>query len=57
VSERLGHASVGITLDTYSHVPPELRREVVARLQKLSSRALEIGKITLNVQEMGNGCS
>jgi len=34
VSERLGHASIGITLDTYSHVLPEMQREVVAGLQK-----------------------
>ncbi|MCJ7725145.1 MAG: site-specific integrase [Acidimicrobiia bacterium] len=27
VSERLGHASVGITLDTYSHVMPSLQQE------------------------------
>lgn len=25
ISERLGHASIGITLDTYSHVLPDLR--------------------------------
>ena len=28
VSERLGHASVQITLDTYSHVSPRLYKEV-----------------------------
>ena len=28
VSERLGHASVSITLDTYSHVIPSLQQEV-----------------------------
>jgi len=27
VSERLGHATVGITLDTYSHVLPNLQEE------------------------------
>jgi integrase len=27
VSERLGHASIGITLDTYSHVLPSLQEE------------------------------
>ena len=30
VSERLGHASVGITLDTYSHVLPSLQEEEAA---------------------------
>jgi integrase len=30
VSERLGHASIGITLDTYSHVLPTLQQEAAA---------------------------
>jgi integrase len=29
VSERLGHASIGITLDTYSHVLPTLQQDAV----------------------------
>ena len=32
VSERLGHASVTITLDTYSHVLPGLQEDAAARL-------------------------
>ena len=32
VSERLGHATVSITLDTYSHVLPDLQREAEAAL-------------------------
>ncbi|MQA86681.1 MAG: tyrosine-type recombinase/integrase [Streptosporangiales bacterium] len=32
VSERLGHANVSITLDTYSHVLPTIQREAVAKL-------------------------
>jgi integrase len=31
VSERLGHASVGITLDTYSHVVMGLQEEAAAK--------------------------
>jgi integrase len=27
VSERLGHSSIGITLDTYSHVLPGMQEE------------------------------
>ena len=30
VSERLGHASIGITLDTYSHVLPSMQSEAAA---------------------------
>lgn len=35
VSERLGHASIGITLDRYSHVTPAMQREAANRLDKL----------------------
>jgi integrase len=31
VSERLGHASIGITLDTYSHVMPGMQEEAVEK--------------------------
>ena len=33
-SERLGHASVGITLDLYSHVTPTMQREAVADITR-----------------------
>ena len=32
VSERLGHATVSITLDTYSHVTPDMQREAAEAL-------------------------
>ena len=35
VSERLGHASVGITLDTYSHVLPTMQAEAVRAFDRL----------------------
>jgi integrase len=35
VSERLGHASVGITLDTYSHVLPSMQTEAVRAFDEL----------------------
>jgi integrase len=35
VSERLGHASVGITLDTYSHVLPTMQAEAVRAFDSL----------------------
>ena len=34
VSERLGHASVTITLDTYSHVLPGLQEEAALRFEE-----------------------
>ena len=34
VSETLGHSSVGVTLDVYAHVSPELRREAANALDK-----------------------
>jgi integrase len=35
VSERLGHANIGITLDTYSHVVPGLQEAVALRFDAL----------------------
>jgi integrase len=35
VSERLGHASIGITLDTYSHVLPQADEEAAAAVERL----------------------
>ena len=35
VSERLGHASVGITLDTYSHVLPGLQEAAALKFDKI----------------------
>ena len=32
VSERLGHASIGITLDTYSHVMPGMQEETAEKI-------------------------
>ncbi len=42
VSERLGHASIGITLDTYSHVLPGLQEAAAQQFD----RVLDIGKST-----------
>ena len=35
VSERLGHASVMITLDTYSHVLPSMQEDAANTVAKL----------------------
>jgi integrase len=35
VSERLGHASIGITLDTYSHVLPAMQQEAADAFDEL----------------------
>ncbi len=37
VQERLGHASIAITLDTYSHVTPGLQEAAAAQFDKLVS--------------------
>ncbi len=39
VSERLGHATIGITLDTYSHVLPDLQHEAAATIDALLTQA------------------
>jgi integrase len=35
VSERLGHANIGITLDIYSHVLPGLQEAVVEKFARI----------------------
>jgi integrase len=32
VSERLGHASINLTLDTYTHVLPDMQQRAAERL-------------------------
>ena len=35
VSERLGHATISITLDVYSHVMPDMQRDTASLMEKL----------------------
>jgi integrase len=35
VAERLGHSTIAVTLDTYSHVIPSLEEETATRLAQL----------------------
>jgi hypothetical protein len=37
VSERLSHATVSFTLDTYSHVLPGLQKDAAAKVAALSN--------------------
>ena len=39
VSERLGHASIGITLDTYSHVLPSMQEEAAQAVDEIFGAA------------------
>ena len=41
VSERLGHANIGITLDTYSHVLPGMQEDAACRVDAALRAALE----------------
>ena len=41
VSERLGHSSVAITLDTYSHVLPGIQAAAARRFDEGLQRAIE----------------
>jgi integrase len=42
-SERLGHATVGLTLDTYSHVIPGMQADAVARIDAAFAEAVGEG--------------
>jgi integrase len=41
VSERLGHSTVGITLDVYSHVLPGMQEEAAGKIDRLHREALQ----------------
>jgi integrase len=38
VSERLGHSAVGITLETYSHVLPEMQQDAAQRINEAAGQ-------------------
>jgi len=50
VSERLGHASIGITLDTYSHVLPGLQEAAALKFDQIL--ALEDKNSNTDVSKM-----
>lgn len=35
VSERLGHSTIGITMDTYTHVLPNMQKEAAQQFERL----------------------
>ena len=48
VSERLGHSSVGITLDLYSHVSPNLQDEAAQKLDVALQKELDKRRKTVS---------
>jgi integrase len=38
VQERLGHSTISVTMDVYSHVMPDLQRQAAAKLDQLLAR-------------------
>ena len=40
VQERLGHSSIGITLDTYSHVLPGMQEDAAAKVDAVLQAAM-----------------
>ena len=53
VQERLGHASIGITLDTYSHVAPGLQAAAALRFDEGLGGAVAQSKKGL-IQQVAN---
>jgi integrase len=35
----LGHSEIAMTMDTYSHVVPELQRDAASRMESILSRS------------------
>ncbi len=44
VQERLGHSSIGITMDTYSHVIPSMQEAAAGNLQDSLGKAMAKAK-------------
>jgi len=42
VAERLGHRDVGVTLNTYSHVQPDMQEEAAATLDAILIRPTKV---------------
>lgn len=42
VAERLGHSSVQITLDTYSHVLPSMKKDLAEQFSKAMKRGQNV---------------
>lgn len=42
VSERLGHSTIGITLDTYTHVLPNMQKEAADQLDQLLNSKVKL---------------
>lgn len=45
VSERLGHAQVGLTLDLYSHVLPSMQKVAAAKLNSIFRKCAPVGAV------------
>jgi integrase len=43
VQEMLGHSQIGLTLDTYSHVMPSMKRDAVRRLGRMLESVSQTG--------------
>jgi integrase len=54
VSERLGHANITITLETYSHVLPNMQAEALSKLEGLMAEPTEVVAITKQIENILN---
>jgi hypothetical protein len=55
ISESLGHANIGITLDIYSHLLPGVGKSAAERFDKLLKPWLagDVGKMLANDDDLG----
>lgn len=56
VSERLGHSTIVLTLDTYSHVLPTMQQQATKRLEKLlyNQRSAKENEVASGLTKTGN---
>jgi hypothetical protein len=56
VSERVGHASIGITLDTYSHVLPTMQEQAALAFDELFPSAGSPAASAIRPVPLAPGC-
>ncbi|MDQ0201109.1 integrase [Neobacillus ginsengisoli] len=42
VSEHLGHSTIGITMDTYTHVLPNMQKEAAQQFESLKNNIFKV---------------
>jgi hypothetical protein len=51
VQERLGHADISLTLNTYSHVIPSMQADVALKMDDILSKPIDVSREIKKVED------